>query len=116
MSVVGTRVLKAHTDAVKAALGPAAAAAGTDGLDGFARVMAEAVVTAEDHSKTRYCVAVRTPTNELVVFGPYATFTAAKAAIDTGSLGVAEGSRGGVFPLIPAPKNPRPSTKRKTKE
>ncbi len=112
--MIGTRVLKAHTEAVKAALGEAAEAVKSDGLEGFARVMAQAVITAEDGHKTRYVVCVKDGT-ELYVYGTYATFAAAKKALDQGSLGFTEGSRAGVFPLIPAPKAIRPTTPKKEK-
>ncbi len=115
-SLVGIRVLKAHTDAVKAALPEASLAVKEGGLDKFAEVIASAVVSAEDGNKTRYVVCVRTPTNELMVFGPYATFAAGKKAIDSGDLGVSKDSRGGIFPLIPAPKVTRTTKKKKDKE
>jgi hypothetical protein len=51
-----------------------------------------------------------------MVFGPYATFAAGKKAIDSGDLGVSKDSRGGIFPLIPAPKVTRTTKKKKDKE
>jgi hypothetical protein len=66
--------------------------------------LAQAVLTAEDPS-TRHVVAVREPGGVFYVFAPYATHAAALKVLDAG-LATREGARGGVFPLIPAPKSP----------
>ena len=79
MTVVGTRVLKVHVDAAKAAL--------HDHLRDFldrritgpqlAELIAAAVVTATDGSKTYYCVGCRLPDGNPMIFGPFATRAAA---------------------------------------
>jgi hypothetical protein len=96
------RVLKAHVDAAEGALQGAAVLAKVDGPRAAAAHLAEAVVTAEDGVKTRYCVIVLDEGGTTWTFGPYPTAAAAHKAVATG--GIPIGGRAGVWPLIPAPK------------
>lgn len=73
-------------------------------LEGLADALALAVLTAEDERSQRV-VCVREP-GAFYVFGPYATPAAADKALVSG-LATREGARGGVFPLIPAPRAPK---------
>jgi hypothetical protein len=98
--------LKAHREAVRAAIPAGREALVAGDLDAFCEIMAHAVVTAEDHSKTRYVLVVREATgfNRPLIFGPYATADAATKVWESG-LGV--GGRGGIFEVIPAPLGPK---------
>jgi hypothetical protein len=118
MTVVGTRVLKVHVDAAKAAL--------HDHLRDFldrritgpqlAELIAAAVVTATDGSKTYYCVGCRLPDGNPMIFGPFATRAAADRAMKAGALpGIQPGTEGKVFPLLPAGATPRKKTTQKGK-
>lgn len=101
MTVVGTRVLKAHKDAAKVALRenlPAFMQGDIDG-DALATRVAEAVVTATDSTKTYYCVGVRLPSGTPMIYGPLATVTAAKRVIARGDVPGGEGTQVGIFPL-----------------
>lgn len=93
---MGSRVLKAHTEAVKGVLGAVD--------DATARAVAEAVLTALDGVKTRYVIGVRTHSGMAIIYGEYATVAAAQKAIDTGAVGVGVDDRAGIFALVPAPK------------
>jgi hypothetical protein len=73
-------------------------------MEALADALALAVLTAEDDNNRRV-VCVR-EAGAFYVFGPYATPGAAEKAIASG-LATREGARGGVFPLIPAPKATR---------
>lgn len=79
-------------------------------MEELADAIALAVLTAEDDSSRRV-VCVREP-GAFYVFGPYATPAAAEKALVSG-LATREGARGGVFPLIPAPRAPKRPAKRK---
>lgn len=70
-------------------------------MEALADALALAVLTAEDENSRRV-VCVR-ESNAFYVFGPYATQDAAEKAMASG-LATREGARGGVFPLIPAPR------------
>lgn len=70
-------------------------------MEALADALALAVLTAEDENSRRV-VCVR-EAGAFYVFGPYATPAAAEKAIANG-LATTEGARGGVFPLIPAPR------------
>jgi hypothetical protein len=104
VTVVGTRVLRAHIDGAKHAL--------RDNLPGFlegevdgetlARRVAESVVTATDSNKTYYCVGVRLASGNTLIYGPLATAAAARKAIESGDVLGGPGARAGVFPLLPA--------------
>lgn len=101
--LMGTRVLKVHTEAVKDAL-PAAKIALqiANSIEAFASVIAEAVVTAAD-SKTAYAIvgiAERRP----FVFGPYVTYAAAMRALKKEPLPIEiEG-----ITVVPIHPHPRP--------
>jgi hypothetical protein len=71
-------------------------------LEVMADAVALAVLTAEDDTSRRV-VCVREPGGAFYVYGPYATTATAQKVID-GGLATRQGARGGVFPLIPAPK------------
>lgn len=73
-------------------------------MEDLAEAIALAVLTAEDE-RSRRVVCVREP-GGFYVFGPYATADAAHKALVSG-LATREGARGGVFPLIPAPRAPK---------
>lgn len=101
---MGSRVLKAHLEAVKGVLGPVD--------DATSRAVAEAVLTALDGVKTRYVVGVRTHSGMAIIYGEYATVAAAQKAVDSGNLGVGVDDRAGIFALVPAPKATRTKTKK----
>lgn len=98
------RVLKAHRDALRAALPGAQALLAAGDVDGFIDTLATAVVTARDHETTLYCIGVRTPTGEPFLFGPYLGRASAVAAAEGGACSVHPAQRTGVFPLIPSPR------------
>ena len=95
---MSARVSAAMLRDVKAVL----EAAGVPQRDGLAEDLARAVVTADD-AKVRYAVLVRQGTG-WTAFGPYATSSAARKAVDTGLLASLPDSRGLILPLITAPK------------
>lgn len=96
--MAGTRVLKAHLDAIRSLL-PVL-------TDEQIFEVAESVLTAEDGKKTRYCVGTRAPSGSTVIYGPYATHAAALRAVELGAVGTGIENLAGVFPLVPAPKRP----------
>jgi hypothetical protein len=101
------RIVKAHLEAVKDLL-PV--------NDDVAATIATAVLTATD-DVTRHVVIVREPGDTgLTVYGPYATGDAAWTAVELGHAGAlrAQGARVAVFPLVPAPRNPRRPKKKNT--
>lgn len=106
MTVVGTRVLKAHIKAAKAALAQNLEQFMSRDIDGetLGRAVAEAVVTATDDTKTYYCVGVRLPDGSAQIYGPLATYSAAERVIARGDVLWQEGAQAGIWPLIPAGK------------
>ena len=107
-----TRLLKAHTDAVKTTMLDAAMLITAVGMDGFAEVMAGAVMSADDAS-TRYCVAVRDGTS-LRIYGSYPTQAGADKAVASGLVPVlSTGARAAVLPLQPAPRASKKPAARK---
>jgi len=106
LTVVGTRVLKAHITAAKATLAANLPAFINRELDGetLSRLIAEAVVTATDSKKTYYCVGVRLPDGNAMIYGPLATYAAAERFIARGDALAQPGAKAAVWPLIPAGK------------
>lgn len=81
-------------------------------MEELADAIALAVLTAEDDSSRRV-VCVR-EAGAFYVFVPYATPAAAEKALALATgLATRDGARGGVFPLIPAPRAPKRPSKRK---
>jgi hypothetical protein len=80
-------------------------------MEALADALALAVLTAEDENSRRV-VCVREP-GAFYVFGPYATSTAAEKALESG-LATREGARGGIFPLIPAPRAAKKAPAKRT--
>lgn len=101
----GTRVLKAHTDAAQAAVGELLSKLGPEETTvsrEAAEAVAAAVLTAEDGNRgPEYVIALRTPRNDLLVFGRYRTYRAAVKAHDHG---LPFDGRSGIFPIVPFPK------------
>lgn len=99
------RVVKAHISAVADTIKnfgrPYAEAP-----DEFHHDLAAAVLTATD-GKTRYVIGARDPNGNTYIFGPYATYTTAQNVVAVGLPEMPEGTRAGIYPLIPAPKAPR---------
>lgn len=89
----------------KAALGTLSRSAEFTDPAEFITELALSVITAED-VKTKWVVVTRDPQNTVYVFGPYATAETARKVIDSGNLGLMPNTKGGIFPLIPAPKKP----------
>lgn len=94
----------------KAALGVLSRSAEFTDPAEFITELVSAVISAED-AKTRWAVVTRDPQNTVYVFGPYATAETARKVIDSGNLGLMPNTKGGIFPLIPAPKKPTKTTK-----
>lgn len=106
MSIDGTRVLKAHKEAVKAALADNLQLLQAGHLDDAAANIAEAVLTALD-VKATYVVLVRdgSATRPLLVYGSYASVKTANKAAQSGHMGTAPGAQlVGVFPVLAAPR------------
>ncbi len=96
--VMGTRVLKAHVDAVVNALEDATAVLrGTGDKRAFAEMLAQAAVTATDGKFA--CAVIAREGGVVVAFGPYATASAARKAVDRYQI-----PEGRVVPLVPGPK------------
>ena len=66
--------------------------------------IAAAVVSAEDYSTTRYLIGTRDPNGNTLIYGTFPTHAAAIKVIESGLVGVTQGSQAGVFPLIPIPR------------
>jgi hypothetical protein len=113
--VSNPRVVKAHRVAARGVFDKLAPGLGPRMPDSLIEALCEAVITARDHDGTVWCAATRTPAGNTFIFGPYTTADAATNAINTGQLAHTEGTTGGVFPLIPAPRGTkRTTTKSKT--
>ena len=93
----------------KAALGVLSRSAEFTDPAEFITELVSAVLTAED-IKTKWVVVTRDPTNTVYVFGPYATAETAQKVINSGNLGSMPNTKGGIFPLVPAPKKPTTKT------
>jgi hypothetical protein len=127
--VTNPRVLKAHREAVRGAVGDTLLAVShalghggsmptEDDLDFLAGNIAFSVLCADD-TKTRYVVLVREPNDTgLTVFGPYATADAAQKALDTGAAFalVHQGALARIYPLTPSPKAARVKKSKTTSE
>lgn len=107
------RALKGHIDAVIDVLGEGAirTLAPVYGVthEELAARIALAVLTAYDDT-TRYVVLVREPEDSgLTVFGPYATYEAARTALAEGHAFAlrSNGALCAIHPLTVAPRNPR---------
>ena len=110
------RVSVAQRDAVLLALPDALAAQRNSGNpNDFASIIATAVVGAEDGTKTRYVIGVRNPTGSTEIYGTYPTHAAALKAIESGHVGTMQEARGGIFPLLAAPRADRKKPSAATK-
>lgn len=99
MALSGTRVLKAHTQAVFDTLNSKAHLLSESPAE-FADAMAAAVLTAND-SKIRYIVV----TDDYVAYGPYATKKAANNAVMRGHCAHRHDTQALVLPLGASPKD-----------